>query len=423
MTASSTRITAVKGTRDFYPEDMAFHNWLRNNIAAVSESFGYQAYDGPVLERIELYAAKSGEELVQQQAFVLEDRGGDKLCLRPELTPTLARMIAQKQRELRFPVRWYSFGAFWRYEQPQRGRTREFYQWNIDLLGSDSIAADAEVIAAGASLLQALGLTPDEVVIKVSSRQWLIARLLAAGIPQAAHLDVLHLIDRYDKLPAPAWLAQARALGLNDGQLSALTAVLTDQDGWRQDPGLTELLRELDHLGVLPFVEFDPRIVRGLDYYTGVVFEAKDRQGRFRSILGGGRYDNLVAAVGGDRVTGVGFAMGDVVIRVVLEETGHLPALVLNPSRVFVTVFSDELRPISSKLAREFRAAGIPAEQSLTGDKLAKQLKRVNQLGIPWAVICGPDEAAAGLLTLRDMTSGGQQQLALADAIALLIKV
>jgi histidyl-tRNA synthetase len=409
MSEKRARISPVRGTRDFYPEVMAFHRWLAGKVAAVSELFGYVAYDGPILERLELYAAKSGDELVKKQAFVLTDRGGELLCMRPELTPTLARMIAQRQKELRFPVRWYSFGPFWRYEKPQRGRAREFFQWNLDLLGVESVAADAEVVAVGAALLRSLGLTAEEVVIKVSSRGWMSRRLAALGISEGEIQPVLHLIDRRDKTEPAAWAEQARELGLSSGQLADLQALLEDREGWKEDDQLQELMAEIEALGVAEMVAFDPGIVRGLDYYTGVVFEAKDRQGRFRSIFGGGRYDDLVSVVGGKRVPGVGFAMGDIPVRVVLEALGKLPELPVTPVQALVTVFNAELRPESLRIAQALRARGIAVEQSLSAGKLGKQLKRANTNGIPWVVICGPDEAAQQKLLLRNMHSGEQQ--------------
>src|SRR4030066_2128459 len=189
-------IQPLKGTRDFYPEEMARRTWLYNKIRQVSESFGYQEYEGPFLESIELYAAKAGEELVKEQSFVFPDRGGDLITLRPELSPSLARMIAQRQRQLVYPLRWWSFGPFWRYERPQKGRTREFFQWNADLIGVDIPEADAEMLALIAAFFQKVGLTPVDVVILVNNRQLLDTQLIAAGIPPENNPVVSCSIDR-----------------------------------------------------------------------------------------------------------------------------------------------------------------------------------------------------------------------------------
>src|SRR6266508_5307897 len=205
-----SKIQSVKGTREFYPEEMALRNYLYQKIRAASQSFGFQEYDGPFIEPIELYAAKSGEELVKKQSFVFEDRGGDLVTLRPELTPSLARMIAAKQGSLTYPVRWWSFGPFWRYEQPQKGRTREFFQWNIDLLGINTPYADAELVAIGAEFFKSVGFAADQIVIKVNNRKLMEAQIKSLGVDQVD--GVYRLIDKLDKLPADKW----RAYGLDD---------------------------------------------------------------------------------------------------------------------------------------------------------------------------------------------------------------
>src|SRR6266508_5392439 len=203
-------IQSVKGTRDFYPEQMSTRIWLYNTMRAVAESLGYQEYEAPILESLELYAAKSGEELVKEQSYVFTDRGGSEIALRPELTPSLARMVAQKQNELNFPVRWWSFGPFWRYERPQKGRTREFFQWNIDLLGINTPYADAELVAIGAEFFKSVGFAADQIVIKVNNRKLMEAQIKSLGVDQVD--GVYRLIDKLDKLPADKW----RAYGLDD---------------------------------------------------------------------------------------------------------------------------------------------------------------------------------------------------------------
>ena len=413
-------VQAVKGTRDFYPEVMAFRTWLYGKVRAISERFGYQEYEAPILERLELYAAKSGEELVKEQSFVLTDRGGDELALRPELTPSLARMVAQRQATLIRPLRWFSFGPFWRYERPQRGRTREFFQWNIDLLGIETSAADGEIVAIGAEFLRSLGLSANEVAIYLNSRRLMEHKLAEMGVAPSQTIDVFHLIDRRDKLSPDKWTAWAFEMGLSEGQVGALRELLLDPDLWQESAELRQVFATAQALGIADYLVYDASIVRGLDYYTGPVFEAYDRERKFRAIFGGGRYDNLVADVGGDRITGVGFAMGDVIIELILDRFGKRPELPVSPSRVLVTLFSAELCSETLALAARLRQAGISTEQALEPIRLGKQIRYADRLGIPYVAILGPDELAAGQVVLKNLASGEQQAYTESEAIQLL---
>ncbi|MEK9165162.1 MAG: histidine--tRNA ligase [Chloroflexota bacterium] len=399
-------IATVKGARDFYPEQMSLRNWLYGNMKAVSQKFGYQEYDGPFLETLDLYAARSGEELVKEQAFVFNDRGGEPITLRPELTPSLARMVAARAGQLPRPIRWWSFGPMWRYERPQKGRSREFFQWNIDLLGSDSVEADAEIAAIGAEFFRAIGLSPAEVKIQVNNRTLMEEQLAGLGIADVK--PALRLIDRLDKLSPQAWAEYGSAQGLAAGQTANLRALLADKELWRKSGELVTLFKALEALGVAEYFEFEPTVVRGLDYYTRTVMEARDRDGEFRAILGGGRYDNLVADVGGDRVSGVGFAMGDMVIALVAKKYGKVPAFPKSPALALVTVFNVEGLADSLAIAREIRAGGVAAESYPDAVKLDRQLKYADAQGIRVAVIVGPDEAAAGTATVKDLSSRNQ---------------
>jgi histidyl-tRNA synthetase len=407
--ATQSTIQAARGTRDFYPEAMAFRNWLYGKVRDTSERFGYQEWEAPILERLDLYAAKSGEELVKEQSFILKDRGGDELALRPELTPSLARMIAQRQATLIRPVRWYSFGPFWRYERPQRGRTREFFQWNIDLLGTETPSADGEIVTIGAHFLRSLGLAADEVAIHINSRRLMERMLADIGIDEDLYGDIFRLIDRRDRLPPEKWSAWALEMGLSDTQLEALRTLLADPELWKESDELRQVFATAEAYGVEDYLVYDASIVRGLDYYTGPVFEAYDRARYFRAIFGGGRYDNLVADVGGDRITGVGFAMGDVIIELLLERAGKRPELRASPSQVLVTLFSADLYPQTLALASRLRQAGINAEQFLEPVRLGKQFRYANRRGIPYVAILGPDEVAGGVVVLKDLATGQQQ--------------
>ncbi len=414
-------IPSLKGTRDFYPEEMAVRTFLYQTARKVSEQFGYQEYDGPFLESVELYAAKSGEELVKEQSFVFPDRGGDLITLRPELTPSLARMVAQRQRQLAYPLRWWSWGPFWRYERPQKGRTREFFQWNIDLIGVDTPAADAEMVAIVATFLQECGLSSQQVKILVNNRSLMDDELSALDIPAELRPSVFRLIDRRDKLSFEQWRTYAQEIGLNETQFQGLQDLLADQNLWQKSPQMQRFFTILDALGFTPYEQYAPHIIRGLDYYTGVVFEVWDVDGEFRAILGGGRYDNLVADVGGDPLSAIGFAMGDLVVSLVLKKFNCLPEqLNTSPAPVLVTVFDADSLPASFQLSAELRQAGLKVACYPEAAKLGKQFKYGDRMGMQVAVVLGPDELAQGKAALKNLRSGEQisiERAAVADAI------
>jgi histidyl-tRNA synthetase len=404
-------IQSLKGTRDFFPEDMAVRSWLYRAIRSVSESYGYQEYEGPFLEKIELYAAKSGDELVKEQAFVFPDRGGDLITLRPELTPTLARMVAQRQNELAYPLRWWSFGPFWRYEKPQKGRTREFFQWNIDLIGATSPEADAEMIAICASFFQKVGLSHNQVQILVNNRRLMDTKLDGMGIALELRKATTRLIDRIDKMQPAEWDANALEMGLTPAQVERIRELLGQADAWQDSDELRRMFAALDVMGLKDYVRFDAHIIRGLDYYTGTVFEAVDRDGG-RAILGGGRYDNLVGDVGGDPLPGVGFAMGDVMISLVLQKYNCVPEMPTAPARVFVTVFDEQHLTRAMGIAADLRRAGINTMCYPESAKLPRQFKLADKLGARFAIIEGPDEESRGQVVVKDLSSRTQAAVA-----------
>lgn len=416
-----TLIPAVKGTRSFYPEDMQLRTWLYTTMRRVTTAFGYQEYEAPYLEALALYAAKSGEELVKEQAFVFPDRSGDLITLRPELTPSLARMVAQRQHQLIFPLRWWAFGPMWRYERPQKGRSREFLQWNIDLIGVASPEGDAELVALAATFLQAVGLQPTDVQILVNNRRLTDAVLASLAIAPTTRPAVVRLIDRRDRFCDEAWHAALSAFNLSGAQVAGIDAMLADTQLWRQSEELQRFFTAIAAFGVQPYVRFAPHIMRGLDYYTGTVFEAWDCAGEFRAILGGGRYDNLVAAVGGDPLPGVGFAMGDAVLTLLLKHLGCLPpAATKLPTPVLVTIFDEAATLSAIALAAELRQAGVAAVCYPQPDKLPKQVKYADRIGAPFVLICGPDEQVQGMVTVKDLQARTQQTVARANLIPLL---
>ncbi len=401
-------IQTVKGTRDFYPTEMAFRTWLYARIRAASEAFGYQEMDAPFLEPFELYAAKSGEELVKEQAFVFPDRGGELLTLRPELTPSLARMVAMRAASLPRPIRWWSFGPFWRYERPQRGRTREFFQWNIDMIGITSAAADAELAAIAATFFQSIGLQPEQVQIRVNNRELVEQRLESIGIRAADPTLIFRLLDRRERLSDGKWFQEAEAVGLDEAQISGIDALLKDVEAWRQFDPLRIFFEMIDSMELGAYFLYDPTIIRGLDYYTGTVFEARDAGGELRALLGGGRYDSLIADVGGQSLPAVGFAMGDVVLGLLLERAGIYPELRANPSEVLVPSFDDDTISASLRLSRELRDAGFKVEWYPTPDRLGKQFKYADGQGIPLVALIGPEELTQEQVTIKDLRTGEQ---------------
>lgn len=401
-------VRSVKGTRDFYPEEMALRRWMFDIIRDVSTRFGYQEYDGPCLEFIDLYAAKSGEELVKEQAFVFSSPGDDMLTLRPELTPTLARMVAQKQYEIPFPLRWWSIGPFWRYENPQRGRTREFYQWNIDIVGTESVAADAEIVAVAATFLKEAGLSADQVQIFVNNRRLMDQALSRLEISIDLRPKVFRVIDKLDKLSEKEWRAFALDSGLTDTQVVGLLRLVNDEDLWQDSDELVQFFDLIKIFGIDDYVSFNPKVIRGLDYYTGTVFEAFESGGESRAILGGGRYDNLVADVGGNPLPGVGFAMGDVVMALVLEDAGVIPDKLGYKPQVVVTVFDETTLSASLSVSEELRKAGMRVVIYPEADKLGKQFKYADRLDILVAIVLGPDEIQNDQVAVKNLKTREQ---------------
>ena len=415
-------INPVKGTRDFYPQDKSVNSWLYQNIREVSESFGYQEFDGPFLESIDLYAAKSGEELVKEQSFVFPDKSGNLIALRPELTPSLVRMIAQQQQQLYYPLRWWSFGPFWRYESPQKGRGREFFQWNADLIGVDSPEADAEMAALMAEFFKKIGLSSDQVKVFVNNRRLMEEELSKLNISPDKQGKVFRLIDRRDKLSDKEWGAYALEIGLKTKQFDGIKTLINSENLWKESQELVQFFAAVDALGVKDYVEYSPRIIRGLDYYTGTVFEALSISTDVRrSISGGGRYDNLLADVGGDSLPGVGFAMGDMVLNVILEELGLLPEnRNSSPAKVMVTVFDAESQMASYQLSAELRQEKIKVYSYPTADKLGKQFRHADRIGAKIAVILGPDEIANQQVAIKDLQTREQITVSRVEAAAVI---
>jgi histidyl-tRNA synthetase len=404
-------VARVKGTQDFYPEAWAQQVALREVMLGAGRAYGYQEYEGPAIEYVELYLGKSSEEIVTRQTFRIQDRDGKALLLRPELTPTLARMIAAREREIPLPARWQSFGQFFRYERPQRGRGRSFYQWNVDLLGSESPVADAEVILVACALFQALGLSPGEVRIRINDRAALEEALTGElGVARDQVRGVFQVIDRLDKVGADRACGQLGELGLGEGQAQELVAYV----GAPVDVPSPRLAAIVDQVGIAGqdgYVEVDRSIVRGFDYYTSTVFEAWAIGDLRRAIFGGGRYDDLTRQVGGkQRVPGVGMAVGDLALLELLRAVDRLPPAAAAGPAVVVTVFGPEQQPASARIADRLRRRGVAVELCLdASQRLERQLKHADRVAARYALIIGPDEAAGGTVVVKDLQQRTQE--------------
>ena len=415
MTKLSTQ--PLKGFRDLYPEDFALQKWMFDKFRETVQQYGYQEYEGPILEPKDLYAAKSGEELVREQTFLLDDRGGRTLALRPELTPTLARMVARKRFDIPIPIRWFSIGPRFRYEAPQKGRGREFYQMDVDLVGVSSPIADAEILALALQFLGSLGVTKKDVVMKINNKKQMQQKLSGLKLSSDGLVGVFRAIDRRDKMDSAKWYAYLESTGLSGNQTEQLKKILDDQNIVSEE--LKKTVSILNEMGFNGWFEYDPTVVRGLEYYTGTVFEVRDRKGKFRALAGGGRYDNLVEMFDTEPLSGIGFACGDMVLMELLNELNILPDLKLTSSTVLVSVFNNELAKQSLSLANQLRNKNISTELSPDPTvKLDKQLKYADRKNIPYVIIIGPDEQVNNQLLLKDMKKKSQQNIGQKEFLA-----
>lgn len=412
----------VKGTRDFYPETWLRQLWLSDIFLEVGRLFGYSEYESPVLENINLYLQKSSQELLEKQSFIVNDRGSNRLLLRPELTPSLARLIVAKENQLSFPLRWQSWGRFWRYEQPQRGRGREFFQWNIDLIGTDSPQADAEILTIAATAFKYLDLSPRDIQIRLNDRLAL-SQLLSRELKlnQAESPQLLQAIDKIDKMEPKKFSLWLKELGFSSSQITKLLSLLNNPPK-NFSPRLEETLSLIPPEFKAYFI-IDLKIVRGLDYYTGLVFEAWSQSSSLkRAIFGGGRYNNLTQQVGGQKaLPGVGFALGDLALLELLESLNKIPEIESNPASVFITTFSADLVKNSQDLANFLRQNQINSALNLNPSlSLSDQFKYASKNNFEYVLILGPEEIKAQKITLKNLVTGEQQGLTQDDLLSIL---
>ena len=413
----------VRGTRDFYPEDMRLRNWLFERFHSAARSHGFEEYDAPVLESEELYTRKAGEEIVGQ-LYNFEDKGGRRVALRPEMTPSLARMVMARAGGLALPIKWYSIPQCWRYERTQRGRGREHYQWNVDIWGMNGIEADAELISVLVQFFDSVGLSSEDLVIRISSRKVLEEVLGSLGLEGEIFAQTCVIVDKMDKLPEDVVEAQLSDLGLSSESISTIRSVLGITDMQSLSSALSsdsEALIELqslfslcDSYGISDWVSFDASVVRGLAYYTGPVFEAHDRAGNLRAICGGGRYDKLIGTLGGNDLPATGFGFGDMVVMELLADKGLLPELSTGMSDV-VFGMGTELRGAAMQVAAKLRSAGRTVDLVLEDKKMKWVFKHAERCGATRLVMVMPDEWAEGKVCIKDLDTGEESTVAMED--------
>ena len=419
------RFQCPRGTRDFYPDAMAVRNWIADAWRRVSLRSGFEEYDGPIFETLDLYRVKSGDAIVSE-LFHFADRGGREFAIRPEMTPTLARMVAARAASLPRPVKWFCTPRLCRAERPQRGRLREFFQWNIDILGEGGLIADAECIFVAADFFREVGLTADHVAIKINSRELVRCLLNSAGIDPGRHDEIYAVLDKRDKLKTKDFEQFVADLGLAKTQTDTLITLgeakgqggleqvgqllADDAQGLHETKRMVELFSLLNNMGVGDICRFDMGVVRGLAYYTGIVFEAFGLRGLQRAICGGGRYDQLLAAVGGPSMPATGFATSDVVIQDLLEELNLIPALA---SAIDVFVVDADKACFDHVLAitAQLRVRNITAAFSYKRQPIGKQLKQAAAKGARRVVIVDAATRENRLVGIKDMETGSQQQV------------
>lgn len=407
-----------KGARDYYPEDKRLQQWIFSKWREVAEAYGYEQYDAPILESTEIYAAKTSDEIVNEQTYSFTDRGGREVTIRTEMTPSVSRMVAAKRQELSYPLRWYSIPNLWRYERPQRGRNREFWQLNIDLFGVEGVTGDFEMLQIASDILKAVGAKPSMYVIKVNSRK-LVDELLTKylGLNETQAQTLVRLIDRMQKMERSEFTAKVEAVltptqredGVGDKlmqllQATSLKAVTAQLAGSVAAAELEQLLALCDQAG-LGNVGFDITLMRGFDYYTDIVFEVFDTNPENnRSMFGGGRYDGLVSQFGVEPIPTVGFGMGDATLENFLSVHGLLPSL--PPETDLYVILIGDVFAQASPIIQDLRGMGVNVAVDSTGRKLDKQIKTADKKGVRYVLFMGEAELASGQYKLKDLQSG-----------------
>jgi len=435
-------LQSLRGFRDFYPENMVARRKMFNVMIDTVRRFGFREIDTPSLEGLELFKLKSGPDIVNE-TFSFVDKGGREVTLIPELTPSVARMIAARRKVLTFPQKWFSLSKMWRYEEPQSGRLREFYQLNVDIFGVDNIESDAEIIAVGAEIMKELGIE-NEIIIKISDRRLIEGILRCLGVENVE--DALRVIDKREKISEEEFSRMMLEVGVREEFLDKLKSLLSIKKEFTKDavnevrntleeifpvsskrrdvqemtPGFSLALQATEHLEklcsylslyeVVPYCVLDLGLVRGLTYYTGIVFECFEKQGAFRAIFGGGRYDNLIELFGDAKVPAVGFAIGDAVLEQVMKKAGKWYSENLETD-YFIAITNPDFYPLAVRIARNLRAKGFIVEMDLLKRNLEKQFKHADRLGTKHVIVIGEDELKEGKVTIKNMQTGAQEKV------------
>ena len=417
------KIQAVKGTRDFYPDEMRLRNWITDAWRRVSIRNGFEEYDSPIFEYLDLFTIKSGEGIASE-LFSFTDRGGRQLAIRPETTPSLARMVNARINTLSRPIKWFTIQRCCRAEKPQKGRTREFFAWNIDIIGADTVLADAECLYVAVDFLREVGLTSEDIKICIGSRPLTVAALNSVGVSDGGMEKVLAVLDKRPKVSPEDFQKMCAEVGLAPEQIDLVTRfqdcktvdevveVLDGATGVEAEiDTLRQLMDYLEIMGVADFCKLDLRIVRGLAYYTGIVYELLDTDSSLRAVAGGGRYDNLLEVLGGPKVGATGFGMGDVVLGILLDEKGKLPQL---SRELDFFVIDDGAGPDQVlKTVGALRGLGLAADFRYKAQAVGKQIKEANRRGAKLVAILKD-----GCVAVKNLASGVQNDYSLEAFLA-----
>ena len=417
-----SNIRPVRGTRDFYPEDLRFRNWLFSNFRKVSRIHGFEEYDSPILENEELYTRKAGEEIVEQ-LYSFEDKSGRRVSLRPEMTPSLARMIMARATGLALPLKWFSIPQCWRYERMTRGRKREHYQWNMDIFGIKGVEAEAELLSSLVSFFTKVGLSSKDVGIRISNRKLLQSLLSDAGVQNNQFPQVCVIVDKLNKLDEKKILSELSNIGLTSSvsqriidlvSVKSLSDLSDKQFLSEAYQELNSLFKKCEDYGFSDWLIFDASIVRGVAYYTGTVFEAFDRGATLRAICGGGRYDNLLSNLGGQDIPACGFGFGDVVIGELLSDKDIVPELECDIDDV-VFSFNSDLTSVAIDITNKLRKNNRSVDLVLDDKKIKWAIKHADKIGAKRLVLLAPNEWSRGKIKVRDLKTGDQSEKSISE--------
>ena len=415
----------VKGTRDFFPDEMRMRNWLFQVWRSVSEQAGFEEYDTCVLEHEELYIRKAGDE-ISKQLYSFEDKGGRRLSLRPEMTPSLARLVLQRTKSLLFPIKWFSMPQCFRYERMTKGRRREHFQWNADIIGQPDMVAEAEILMLLISACESMGLSAKDIRVFINDRRILNAILSQLNVTEKLHSAILVIMDKRDKVSPETLGTMLKDVGMTSSQVQHLNEYLTKTNlqELKEELQHTEGIDELQHLlqlmdtaGYSDYLQFDISIVRGLSYYTGAVFEINSPEKQHRAICGGGRYDSLLSTYGGKSVPAVGFGFGDVVVLDVLSELKRFPELTRTLDYTIIP-FDSEQVGVALKIANELRSKGAIVDCNFSMKKMKKSLHEANESGAKFAILLFPEELKQEKVVIRDMQLREQNPINITDLIS-----